>query len=69
MVIHETQEINSGLLFHGRRLIGVADGGKIEYKYFVPDRFMYKPVHDNEDNSANDEIDNVFCIELKNRDD
>lgn len=55
MIIHETQEINSGLLFQGRRLIGVADGGKIEYKYFVPDRFMYKTVHDNEDNSENDE--------------
>lgn len=55
MIIHETQEINSGLLFQGRRLIGIADGGKIEQKYFVPDRFMYKPMHDNEDNSENDE--------------
>lgn len=43
MIIHETQEINSGLLFQGRKLIGIADGGKIEQKYFVPDRF--KPVH------------------------
>ena len=55
MIIHETQEINSGLLFQGRRLIGIADGGKIEQKYFVPDRFMHEPVHDNEDNSENDE--------------
>ena len=46
MIIHETLEINSGLLFHGRMLIGIADGGKIEQKYFVPDRFMYEPVHD-----------------------
>lgn len=45
MIIHETQEINSGLLFQGRRLIGIANGGKIEQKYFVPDRFLYKPVH------------------------
>jgi hypothetical protein len=55
MIIHETLNINSGLLFQGDRLIGIVDGGKIEQKYFVPDRFMYEPVHDNEDNSENDE--------------
>lgn len=44
MIIHETLNINSGLLFHGKRLIGIADGGTIEQKDFVPNRFFYKPV-------------------------
>lgn len=45
MISHEALEINSGLLFQGDRLIGIADGGTIEQKYIVPDRFLYKPVH------------------------
>lgn len=49
MIIHETQEIDSGFLFQGRRLIGIADGGKIEQEYFVLDRFMNEMVHDEEE--------------------
>lgn len=49
MIIHETLNINSGLLFQGDRLIGIADGGTIEQEYFVPDRFMNEPVHDEEE--------------------
>jgi hypothetical protein len=56
MIINETLNINSGLLFQGRRLIGIADGGKIEQKYFVPDRFMYEPVHDNEEDDDKNDI-------------
>ena len=56
MMIHETLEINSGLLFHGRMLIGIADGGKIEQKYFVPDRFMNELVHDNEEDDDKNDV-------------
>lgn len=45
MIIHETLNINSGLLFQGDKLIGIVDGSTFEQKYFVPDRFLYKPVH------------------------
>jgi hypothetical protein len=55
MIIEEKFKLDFGLLFQGDRLIGITDGGKIEQEYFVPDRFMNEPVHDNEDNSANDE--------------
>lgn len=65
MIIHETQEINSGLLFQGRRLIGIADGGKIEQKYFVPDRFLYKPVHKDDDESRQDPHTAPPCMPVR----
>ena len=54
MIIKEENKLNSGLLFQGDRLIGIVDGGKIEQKYFVPDRFLYNPVHKDDDESRHE---------------
>lgn len=49
MIIHEKIKIDRGALFQGDRLIGIAEGGTIEEDYFIPDRFVYRPVKESEE--------------------
>lgn len=49
MIIHEEIKIDRGALFQGDRLIGIAEGGTVEEEYFIPDRFIYRPVSESEE--------------------
>lgn len=49
MIIHEEIKLDRGILFQGDRLIGIAEGGTVEEEYFIPDRFVYRPVREGEE--------------------
>ena len=65
MKINETLNINSGLLFQGDRLIGIVDGGTIEQKYLLPDSFIYKPVHKDDDESRQEPHTAPPCMPVR----